>query len=129
MKRSLCSHEVKRALIFMRFDRTSLAKRLHFSCTVRCASFKKAPSVTLSAFIWLRELDSNQRPSGYEPDELPNCSIPRYFGGEKGIRTPAPLPTFRFSRPVPSTRLGYFSIFPNRNKLIIAYQITFSQSK
>ena len=33
MKRSLCSHEVKRALIFMRFDRTSLAKRLHFSCT------------------------------------------------------------------------------------------------
>ena len=21
----------------------------------------------------------NQRPSGYEPDELPNCSIPRYF--------------------------------------------------
>ena len=33
MKCSLCSHEVKRALIFMRFDRTSLAKRLHFSCT------------------------------------------------------------------------------------------------
>ena len=22
-------------------------------------------------FKWLRELDSNQRPSGYEPDELP----------------------------------------------------------
>ncbi len=28
--------------------------------------------------IWLRELDLNQRPSGYEPDELPGCSIPRY---------------------------------------------------
>ena len=27
--------------------------------------------------IWLRELDLNQRPSGYEPDELPSCSIPR----------------------------------------------------
>ncbi len=27
--------------------------------------------------IWLRELDLNQRPSGYEPDELPGCSIPR----------------------------------------------------
>ena len=26
---------------------------------------------------WLREPDLNQRPSGYEPDELPNCSIPR----------------------------------------------------
>ena len=27
---------------------------------------------------WLRELDLNQRPSGYEPDELPGCSIPRH---------------------------------------------------
>jgi hypothetical protein len=27
---------------------------------------------------WLRGLDLNQRPSGYEPDELPGCSTPRY---------------------------------------------------
>ena len=26
---------------------------------------------------WLRELDLNQRPLGYEPNELPGCSIPR----------------------------------------------------
>ena len=24
-------------------------------------------------------MDLNQGPSGYEPDELPDCSIPRYF--------------------------------------------------
>ena len=27
--------------------------------------------------LWLRGLDLNQRPSGYEPDELPSCSTPR----------------------------------------------------
>ena len=32
----------------------------------------------LCKLSWLRELDLNQRPSGYEPDELPGCSIPRW---------------------------------------------------
>ena len=31
---------------------------------------------------WLRGLDLNQRPSGYEPDELPGCSTPRDHYGE-----------------------------------------------
>ena len=30
----------------------------------------------------LRGLDLNQRPPGYEPDELPDCSTPRQLDGE-----------------------------------------------
>ncbi len=33
--------------------------------------------VIFKGINWLREADLNHRPSGYEPDELPNCSIPR----------------------------------------------------
>ncbi len=32
---------------------------------------------------WLRGLDLNQRPSGYEPDELPGCSTPRFEYAER----------------------------------------------
>ncbi len=31
---------------------------------------------------WLRGPDLNQRPSGYEPDELPDCSTPRRCKGD-----------------------------------------------
>ena len=38
---------------------------------------KNTPFGAFLLLNWLREMDLNQRPSGYEPDELPDCSIPR----------------------------------------------------
>ena len=38
----------------------------------------KSPDRFRSGLYWLRGPDLNQRPSGYEPDELPDCSTSRY---------------------------------------------------
>ncbi len=40
---------------------------------------------------WVRGLDLNQRPSGYEPDELPGCSTPRQHSLSRGLLAPEPI--------------------------------------
>ncbi len=36
----------------------------------------------------VRGQDLNLRPSGYEPDELPDCSTPRHTGNTKALAYP-----------------------------------------
>ena len=43
---------------------------------------------------WLRGLDLNQGPSGYEPDELPGCSTPRSEGTECVSKSPGSWQVF-----------------------------------
>ncbi|CEG52278.1 hypothetical protein PXNS11_230088 [Stutzerimonas xanthomarina] len=50
------------------------------SVTKKDVQTKKATRLSGLFVIWLREPDLNRRPSGYEPDELPDCSIPRLWG-------------------------------------------------
>ena len=53
-------------------------RRLHFSCTVRCASFKKALSETLSALYGCGSRIRTNDLRVMSPTSYP-CSTPRYF--------------------------------------------------
>ena len=56
---------------------------------------------------WLRGKELNQRPPGYGPDELPGCSTSRFderiWRRSRDSNPGASFPTYRFSRPDPST--------------------------
>src|SRR5690606_11536326 len=47
--------------------------------TVMVPETQKAALLRRLGVYRLRGLDLNQRPSGYEPDELPGCSTPRQY--------------------------------------------------
>jgi hypothetical protein len=36
--------------------------------------------------FWLRGVDLNHRPLGYEPNELPDCSTPQFYGSVTQLR-------------------------------------------
>ena len=60
--------------------------RRHAGCTKK----KGLRSVPLSPVSsWLRGLDLNQRPLGYEPNELPDCSTPRRHSTRTGLHCQA----------------------------------------
>ena len=54
---------------------------------------------------WLREPDLNGRPSGYEPDELPSCSIPRFFFRLTFDVVPCPYDFYIIA--YPTTKVNY----------------------
>src|ERR1700721_215082 len=69
------------------------------------AVFCSGVNTLFSLADWLRGLDLNQRPLGYEPNELPGCSTPQYQfsntpGGGQTIILPQPQNAARRSHSV-----------------------------
>ena len=66
-----------------------------FNPCKKCSKHKETgQNLRILACLWLRGEDLNLRPPGYEPDELPNCSTPRYEigAGDRGRTGTGSLP-------------------------------------
>ena len=70
---------IERVTITPNGERQPLDIEVHGLLAALLVDNKEKPSelVEFTGLFRLREQDLNLRPSGYEPDELPGCSIPR----------------------------------------------------
>ena len=73
---------------------------------------------------WLREPDLNRRPSGYEPDELPGCSIPRSAGNQHFPRRCTVICTADFA-----SRDHIWTCFPFQKEMRFMTKLTIEGSK
>src|SRR5690606_25127319 len=78
-----------------------MATWLRFSGPKTTKAPRSGKTARLVRKNWLRGLDLNQRPSGYEPDELPDCSTPRhlYVTSGDGLAEPLRRRSARHQRP------------------------------
>ena len=55
-------------------------RTIHGHCAKKNGTAFSGPgaSAVLSKSSWLRGVDLNHRPLGYEPNELPDCSTPHF---------------------------------------------------
>ena len=80
-----------------------------------CVTGRHSNQLNYQTKTWLREKDLNQRPPGYEPDELPDCSIPRYMAEKEGFEPPRAFRPLSVFKTGPFNHLG---ISPYTNKIL-----------
>ncbi len=95
----------------------TLLAHLHKNSAIRFLS-SGAKSLGTKSKGWLRGLDLNQRPLGYEPNELPDCSTPRLILSryERPVNCP-PTPPSIAAAPGTRVQRGGAAPSPREDKL------------